>query len=437
MNNNNFSSKYTFFNLEENERALIESILYPCVNNISKIEDSRKLIEFKQQTFGGYKKTQVSSNMDNAIVDSKIENAVQMSFQLLFSGVVEQLWDKLYGFASKNISIQNPRLPFFLYNRLLKWNKIVSSGKFKKDSIFFLRNHNEVRNMLVEMVVILCLSKKRKIDNGKKIKKSDFIIDNFKKNLESPNTNIIDKVSKRGDPSEMRIAINEFGYHIVKGNMHKIIFWLNWVLEWDKKNKKKYTRYDCASRYIEGVDKKYHTDVIWLIWDVINYVKDIKLNNGDDGYRNKVNKQIGYLWKLFTYEYTSGLRTRRIPLIIWSINYLINYIDWKINLIDRPHILFQTMLNIDKMIINMKSQQINRGFMNNRIMNIAVQNNYMVPEKHHQYDELKIKKEKVKQQKEIDKFRKMKELEAKKKKVNVNTMDKLNALNEIDKQNIY
>lgn len=435
--NVDLTNKYTFFSLEENERILLDNIIYSEVNRHCKIDDTRKLIEFKTQTFGGYNKSQVNSNLDKAILDGKIEVAVQMAFQLFFSGIVDQLWDKLYSLVAKNISIQNPKIPKYLYDRLQKWKKITTNNKFKKDNIFLLRNHSEMRNMLVEMVVILCLSKKRKVDTGKKIKKTDFIIDNFKKNLEAPNTDIIDKVGKRGDPSEIRIAINEFGYHIIKGNMHKIIFWLNWVIEWDRMNKKKYTRYDCASRHIEGVDSKYHTDVIWLIWDVLNLTKNIKLNNHDVNYKQNTNSQIAFLWKLFIYNYSSGSRTRKLPIIIWSINYLINFIDWKIDLIDRPHILFQSLLNIDKMIINMKSQQVNKGYMNDRIMNVVVQNNYMIPEKHKQYNAYKVQKEKEKKQKELEKFQREKEKEAKKKKIDVETMNKLNTLNEIDKVNIF
>ena len=32
-----------------------------------------------------------------------------------------------------------------------------------------------------------------------------------------------------------------------------------------------------------------------------------------------------------------------------NCNYLINFIDWKIPLADRPHILFQSLLNHDKL----------------------------------------------------------------------------------------
>ena len=74
--------------------------------------------------------------------------------------------------------------------------------------------------------------------------------------------NLIDKIAKREDPSEMKIAVNELGYHILKGNISKVYFWINWILEWDKSNTKKYGTYDCAYRLIRGIENKYHKNVI-------------------------------------------------------------------------------------------------------------------------------------------------------------------------------
>lgn len=434
MNNNNVNmNKYSYYQVEDNKLSL-DTIILPNINKNSYITDTRKLQHFKTQTFGGYSKSQISSALDKCIIDGKIETAVQYGIQLFFSGIVNNLLDKLIIFSSKNINISNPKLPEFLYNRMLKWHKITDNSKFTKESVFLLRNHPEMRNLVVEIIVILCLAKKRKLETGKKIKKTDFIIENFKKNLEAPNTNLIDKIAKREDPSEMKIAINELGYHILKGNINFVYFWINWVLEWDKSNTKKYGKYDCSYRTIKGVDSKYCRNVIWLIWDMVNLTKNIKMKNYEIGYKNKINNQIGYLWNLFIYKYSTAQRNKKIPLLIWSINYIINFIDWKIPLIDRPYILFQSLLNNDRLIRNLKVQSVNKGLVNTSLMNIVVENNYMIPEKHKQYAADFKKKENIKKQKELIKFKKMKEQEAKRKKTNVETLDKLKILNNIDKQ---
>ena len=427
--------KYSYYNLKSEDKIMVETIDIPNVNNGSYIRDSRRLSDFKTQTFGGYAKNQISSAMDKAIMEGKIEASVQYGIQLLFSGCTNILFDRLVIFTGKNINIGNPLLPEYLHNRMLKWHKITDSSKFTKDNVLLLRNHPEVRNILVEFIIILCLSKKKKLESSKKIKETEYIFENFKKHLEAPNTNFIDKIAKKGDPSEMKIAINELGYQIYKGDIAKCYYWINWLLEWDKRNTKKYGKYECATRIIKGVDSKYHSNVIWLIWDMVLLVKKIKAKNYGLDYNNQMDKQIGALWNMFIYKYSTAQRNKKLCLLIWAINYIINFVDWKVQLIDRPHILMQSMLNIDKLIRNLKVQAVNRGLaMNSDVMNIVVQNNFMVPQNHNKYTEAQYKKEQAKKQKELEKFRKSQEQEAKKKKIDIITLQKLKALNNIDSQ---
>ena len=155
--------KYSYYNLKSEDKSMVETIEIPNINKGSYIQDSRNLIDFKIQTFGGYAKNQVSSSLDKAILEGKIEASVQYGIQLLFSGCINNLFDKLIIFTGKNINIGNPSLPIFLYNRMLKWRKIADSNKFNKENVLLLKNHPEMRNMLVEFIIILCLSKKIKL----------------------------------------------------------------------------------------------------------------------------------------------------------------------------------------------------------------------------------------------------------------------------------
>ena len=432
-------NKYSFFNLSDSEKDLNNSIILPTINSKTQINDSRKLKDFKIQTFGGYSKSQLLSNIDKAISEDKLDTSVQYGFQLLLSGCVNQLWDKLIIYCCKHINTANPKLPLLLLNRNSKWYNITTNSKFTRDSILLLRNHPEIRNMLVELISIACISKKRKLEPNKKIKNNDFIIDNFKKKLESDNSNLINRINKQGDPSEMKIAVNEMGFHILKGNYQKAIYWLNWILEWERGNIKKYKKYDCAYRKINGVDAKYCSSVIWLIWEMIIEIKKIKFSNNP-----KINEQIGSLWQLYIYRYSPSQKSKKNNFLIWAICYLVYNIDWKIPLIDRPHIVLQSILNQDKLINNMKSQQVNNHLLNSQLMNIAVKNNYIVPEKHKQYQKEKEKmimqrqKALINKKKEQElKLIKQKELEAKRKKINIESLDKLNALNSIDQINFY
>ncbi len=60
----------------------------------------------------------------------------------------------------------------------------------------------------------------------------------------------------------------------------KSIYWIIWIIEWEKMNKKKLNNWTINERN-KDVKSKYRTDVIWLIWELIFlelYNKDITLN---------------------------------------------------------------------------------------------------------------------------------------------------------------
>jgi len=360
----------------------------PHISIKTLIEDSRILKDFKDQVFGGYKLSQASQALDKALSEDKMEPALHWSAQLLLSGYVNSLWSKLLSFASKNINIYNPQLPEFILNRNTTWYSIVDNVKYSKDNILQLRNHPTIRLLLAEMVSALILSKKRKLNQLPRIKKEEFLIDNFKSKLESKDNNIVEGIFQDGDPSEIKIATGEMAYQIFNNNINKTLFWFNWIMEWEKINSKKYGKYECASRPLTGVDTKFQKDVIWLIWSVIHKLRGIKFSITGKG----LNKQIESLWELYCNKFTSGSRIRKQPLIIWSFLYLTESttIDNNITLIDRPQLLFQSLLGFDKLIMTLKTQEVHKiNPIRNELLNVVVENNYMVPANYKELEQQK------------------------------------------------
>jgi len=391
----------------------------PVISDNIKIIDSRQLKDFKDQTFGGYKLSQASTALDKAILEDKIEPALHWTLQLFLSGIISPLWSKFLSIASKSINIYNPKLPEFLYNKNKQWESLVDNGKFTKDNILLLRNHPSVRLLLSEMVSVLCLSRKRKLNQLPRIKKEEFIIDNFKSKLEAKDNRLIEDICIDGDPSEIRIAVNEMATHIASGKSAKALYWLNWIIEWEKINSKKYGKYECGMRAIEGVDGKYFKDVIWLIWGVINKIRQNKFGNSFIG------NQVQYLYRMYVSKFTPGARSKKQNLIIWAILYMTETIDNAVALVDRPQILFQSMLGMDKIVMNLKSQEVHH-IVNNDLVNVVVENNYMKPETYKELEarQLALKKDKERQEQEII---------AKKKNLNVQSMVKLNDMYKLDR----
>lgn len=424
-------SHYTMkpISTKEMDNTRISSII-PNINDVIKITDSRLLKDFKDQVFGGYKLSQAIHALEKAILEDKLEPGLHWASQIFLSGPMNSLWQKLISIAYKNINIYNPYLPEFIFNKSKQWVHIVDNIKYQKDNILQLRNHPTIRLLLAEMVAVLVLSKKRKIVQLPRIKKEEFLIDNFRSKLVAKDNRLIDGITQDGDPSEIKIAINEMAYHIYSNNVNKSLFWFNWIMEWEKINSKKYGKYECASRPLQGIDAKYHRDVIWLIWAVINKLRELKL----EIISSSLNNQINYLWKLYLDKFTPAHRSRKQNIIIWAILCIAdsNSIDMNIPLIDRPQLLFQSLLGFDKIIMTLKSQEVH-SVVRNDLVNVVVENNYMLPENHKQLEEARLQQ--IKQQELLKKEQLAIQLSKQSQKVNINTdsMRKLNDIYKLDR----
>lgn len=406
---------------DESTSKYSQGLHTPSISDAIRINDSRMIKDFKEQVFGGYKLSAASAALDKALLEDKVEPSLHWGLQLILSGTVQPLWNKLITIACKVINIYNPTLPEFLYNKNQAWLKITDNPRYTKDNILTLRNHPTVRLLLAEIITVIAISKKRKLNVLPRIKKEEFIIDNFKSKLAAKDNSLVDGVFQDGDPAEIRIAANEMAYQLYHGNLANTLYWLNWILEWEKINTKKYGKYECASRITPDVDGKFYKDVVWLIWAVINRVRGLKFTITG----GSINTQIEYLWKMYCFRFTPGTRARKLPLIIWAILYMIENVDMNIPLVDKPSILFQSLLGMDKIIATLKAQEVHH-FVNNDLLNVVVENNYMMPENHQQLDA-----DKLRRSKELERIRK--EQETRSQKVPTESSIKLNELYKLDR----
>ena len=394
----------------------------------SKINDSRSSIDFKTTVFSGPLKSHVMTALDKSIAEEKLEAANYWAFQILLSGHCQTLFDRLITIAGKQINISNPHIPTFIYKKQIEWETLINHKKYQKPSTIHIRNNQEVRHLIVEMVSMLTLSRKRKLETIPKLKEIDFSVTFFKSKLEAKDTQMIDHILKEEDPSEIRIASNEFLYQLTKKNISKTLYWLGWILEWEKINTKKYKIFKVGARYKQGIDKKWVTNVIWLIWEIVNYVKktnfDIELD---------CHTELNSLWNLYCHNFTIGSRSKRLNYLIWSIKFLTTTkCDWKLRLVERPQLFFHTLANVNLMVRKIKPHEINKGIYQNDKYKIMIKDNYLMsdPDPHTNAQQLKNEQ---KYKKQIEKAHQKRLREAKKKKISIKSMDKIDQLRQIDK----
>lgn len=365
------------------------------------IQDKRIPEDFKSKTFGGYKKTDVYNALYKSIENNRIENACHWVTELIVSGYVVDLWEKLIIYACKIIHINNPQLPHFLYRNDIKMYSHIT--KYLKKDYIHLRNNLSVRNTLFDVVSTLTTSSKTKrFDKNKRFNdEENFNYKNIKNRLIAPHNFLPDNFIQFNEPEELGVILNEFVFNLKndKSGYERCVFWIQWLFKWDKLHAKKLGKCDIQPRNVE-VDNKYKTNIVWLIWCAIFHeYKDREVT---------IKRQINSLYKLYCHNFTNQKRNTRLPIIHNTIALLTHTIDASTPVRNNIEVFIQSQCNLNMMF---KAKKIN--------------------EKHHESALAKMKKEKqtsnIHRMKNTKKSSKEIELSIENDKCN----DKLNVLNKL------
>jgi len=360
------------------------------------IHDYRQLSEFKKKTFNNYQKSDVLSALQKSIIDNKLEEACHWGAELLVSGNVLECWDRLIIINSKLINLANPCLSFYLWSRFVQQVQLTLNPKFHGDKILGIRNSQEARNHLTDIITLLTLSSKNKIGSLPKVQKEDFRLDNFEAKLEAKNTYLIANIIKADDPSEINVVVNELAFQLTLrvGDMKKALYWLNWILEWEKLNLKKTKSFNCALRKRKYVKPQYYHDIIWLLWDVIFQEASIR----GSGHEN-MNSQLIGLFKLYRYGFTSSSKKRKISLLIHAVHILClePQIKWTTPIIAQPKTVIQATANTNFLYLDYKKKAKTKYQRKAEGLQVLTRDNYLVSSQ-----KAKLKEENSKKKKPLD-----------------------------------
>ena len=270
--------------------------------------DSKKL---NKQSFSGYKKLNVFQAFEKALFEDKIEDSLHWSIEIIASGYIEELWERLFAFVSKHINIANVEVISYIRKRYDTYLNFIRYSNI--ESVLQLRNHQQFRNLICEIVCVICRSRKMKLTTLKKVKKEELRSATLKQRIQA--TAVINgSIIKYNDPNEIKIVSNEFLYNIRNLNLQNTLFWFSWMVEWDKLNVKKLKEFKCAFRPQKNIDSKLSTDFIWLIWEII--LKEARNKN-----INYV-KEVIDLHYLFIQNYKKSKKNKRLLLVVCAIKIL-------------------------------------------------------------------------------------------------------------------
>ena len=103
-----------------------------------------------------------------------------------------------------------------------------------------------------------------------------------------------------------------------------IIYWLNWIIEYDILCRKKKKIIGCVSRSLyENKKKLLETNIIWIVWDSLFAV--MKKERCSQNLKNIVES----IYSLFTVRYCVSTNKKRISLICHTIELLVLHKELK------------------------------------------------------------------------------------------------------------
>ena len=324
------------------------------INNMNKefiIIDPRPLESFKDKTFSDFKKKDVFKKLFECLGSQKIEESCYWVTECIVSGYNLELFEKLIIYCSKMIHINNPSLPTFLWRRYKTFlNSFDHIDKKHRDQLIHLRNTQSVRNCFFDLVTTIIDSSTEKQFTIEKISDDDFQFTAIQNKLSATMQILPTSIIKFTDPEELRIIMNEFFFHLKNenGGYNRSCYWVTWLCQWEKMNKKKKIKFEIECRDISEVNPKYCKDCIWLLWEVIFEEANLRNDN--------IKLQIQSLYRMFRHNYTCGKRNTRLPLIFHAIGYLTYPLkNYKIR--KDKNSFIQTQCNVNMMFKEKKNNE--------------------------------------------------------------------------------
>jgi hypothetical protein len=259
-------------------------------------------------------------------------------------------------FMGRNINTSNPKLPVIVSKCFQDFKDIAMNGDFVINQMD-MRNEPKVRRIFAKLVSILCTSRKKgKMEYVKVDKENDFDVLKLSARLKAPTADFGQKVLKAEDPTEVYVAINELCYHISKNVRNALMsqYWIEWILEFDNKCRKKKERCQCIRRDFAPQDDDGGKDIVFLIWDALLTEAKTRTQMHSKALTNIMMS----LLELFKIRFSSGTKKRRRHLLYFAVGLLCEPLDLAIDVIQGEKALISVLGNIDIIYAQVKQSEI-------------------------------------------------------------------------------
>ena len=296
------------------------------------INDIRSKKEFDTKSFSGYNIKDVIRVFKKSMKENNIETSCNWCIELILSMKVELIYETLLIFFAKSVHISCPSITKKVLKRFKQYKQLLVED-------CLLRNIQMIRNHIIELTIIACMSKKSKQISFKPIHITDMDINIIKSNFTATEY-IIDHLFKSNDPIELKYIINEFVYNIKKKNYDKCNYIISWVIFYDKQLAKKKTPLTCHNRFSHYLENNLN-DIVWFLWEIL-LIESYKAHKF-------AQLQINYLFKLYIFLYEQKYKYKYFILYLFALKYITDNYDISTPIIYNNGLLIEVGLNINNL----------------------------------------------------------------------------------------
>ena len=282
-----------------------------------------------KQSYTGYTKSAVLSQWQKCLQKQQYEEACHWTAELDASGWQADVWQKLIIYASKHVHIHCPRLPLLMarnyaYFQLycIRYAKTIHLPRHQP------RNQVQLQQNVCQLIGLVALSAKGPVYSLPQIDVSKV---NDSELVCGTHAWLMPHKSDADNKNVLRMLSTMF-CHVENKCVHKMVYWLSVLVEYDKHQKKNKTPATMAGRkpllpddrsyrhvYLEGANA---TDWVWLLWR--------GLAQGAMAFGKSQDcictlKALSYLYAL---DYTTSKRNTRMPLLLHAMHLVCTDVDW-------------------------------------------------------------------------------------------------------------
>jgi hypothetical protein len=308
------------------------------------INDKRINKDLRTFTISGYKRTEVSIAFNRAMLNSKLEDANRWLVELHSSGHIEAIFKEISDVYMKYIHIKNPYFLFYYSKSIELVENILMN--YPKPCNCLSRNNQELRNVLAELVSIICTSTKTELFSTRslpKVSKYAFHAQDIRKRMIAKNTHNIYQYLNDRDPNEVKIALNEIVNLLYsdKKTFSSVTYWYLWLKKISMANKKLHKEFICKEYDVEGVACQYRTDWVWPLWNILlDYSAKQK---------GIVKKFINRLYTSYTNNYRGFNSGYKQYILFFCFYICTNTLNLNIKIRQKEHLIIQAQANINKL----------------------------------------------------------------------------------------